>query len=83
MDFFSGSGTTAHACMHLNSLDNGSRKFILIQKLEPPAKNSQAQKKGYKSICEIGIERIKKAGEQVKKQNPNINTEFIIKSFDC
>ena len=83
LDFFSGSGTTAHACMHLNSLDNGSRKFILIQKPEPPAKNSQAQKKGYKSICEIGIERIKKAGKQVKKQNPNINTEFIIKPFDC
>ena len=76
LDFFSGSGTTAHACMHLNSLDNGSRKFILVQKPEPPAKNSQAFKKGYKSICEIGKERIKKAGEEVKKINSNVDTKF-------
>lgn len=77
LDFFSGSGTTAHACMHLNSLDNGSRKFILVQKPEPPAKNSPAFKKGYKTICEIGIERITKAGEEVKKTNPKVDTGFI------
>ena len=76
LDFFSGSGTTAHACMHLNSLDNGNRKFILVQKPEPPTKNSSAFKKGYKSICEIGIERIKKAGEEVKKTNPKVDTQF-------
>ncbi len=76
LDFFSGSGTTAHACMHLNSLDRGSRKFILVQKPELPAKNSPAFKKGYKSICEIGIERITKAGKEVKKTNPKVDTKF-------
>ena len=78
LDFFSGSGTTAHACMHLNSLDNGKRKFILVQKPEQPSKKSLAYKNGYKSICEIGIERIKKAGDEVRKLNSNINTEFKI-----
>ena len=78
LDFFSGSGTTAHACMHLNSLDNGKRRFILVQKPEPPSKNSFAAKKGYKTICEIGKERIKKAGEEVKKVNSNININFSI-----
>lgn len=76
LDFFSGSGTTAHACMHLNSLDNGKRKFILVQKPEPPSKNSLAAKKGYKTICEIGIERIKRAGKEVKKMNRKVNTEY-------
>ena len=76
LDFFSGSGTTAHACMHLNSLDNGSRKFILVQKPEPPTKNSPAFKKGYKTICEIGKERITKAGEEVKKTNSKVDTKF-------
>lgn len=81
LDFFSGSGTTAHACMHLNSLDNGNRKFILVQKPEPPAKNSLAFKKGYKTICEIGIERIKKAGEEIKKINPKTDVSFKSKSY--
>jgi len=78
LDFFSGSATTAHACMHLNSLDNGSRKFILVQKTEPPSKNSLAAKKGYNTICEIGIERIKKAGKEIKKINPNIEIGFTV-----
>ena len=76
LDFFAGSGTTAQACMHLNSLDNGNRKFILVQKPEPPSKNSLASKKGYKTICEIGKERIKKAGEEVNRINTRINTKF-------
>lgn len=76
LDFFSGSGTTAHACMHLNSLDNGKRKFILVQKPETPSKNSLAYKQGYKTICEIGKERIIKAGEEVKKVNPKTDTKF-------
>ncbi len=76
LDFFSGSATTAQACMHLNSLDNGNRKFILVQKPEPPSKNSLASKKGYKTICEIGKERIKKAGEEVNRINTRINTKF-------
>ena len=78
LDFFSGSATTAHACMHLNSLDNGNRRFILVQKPESPSKNSLAAKKGYKTICEIGIERIIKAGEEIKKTNSGINTKFKI-----
>lgn len=81
LDFFSGSGTTAHACMHLNSLDNGKRRFILVQKPESPSKNSPAAKKGFKTICEIGIERIKKAGEEVKQINPKTNTKFTIHSL--
>lgn len=76
LDFFSGSGTTAHACMHLNSLDNGKRKFILVQKPETPSKNSLAYKQGYKTICEIGKERIIKAGEEAKKVNPKTDTKF-------
>ena len=79
-DFFSGSGTTAHACMHLNSLDSGTRKFILVQKPELPAKNSLAAKKGYKNICEIGIERIKKAGKEIKKVNTKTETNFKVLS---
>ena len=81
LDFFSGSATTAHACMKLNSLDNGKRNFILVQKPEPPSKNSLASKNGYKTICEIGIERIKKAGEEVKKVNKKTNTEFKIYNY--
>ena len=78
LDFFSGSGTTAHACMHLNSLDNGTRRFILVQKPEPPSKTSLAYKKGYKTICEIGKERIFNTGIKVKKINPNVDTNFLM-----
>ena len=81
LDFFSGSGTTAHACMHLNSLDNGKRRFILVQKPELPSKNSPAAKAGYKTICEIGKERIIKAGEEIKKVNPKVDIKF--KSVNC
>ena len=82
LDFFSGSGTTAHACMHLNSLDDGKRRFILVQKPEPPSRTSLAYKKGYKNICEIGKERIKKAGEEVIKANPRTDTKFKVLLFD-
>lgn len=81
LDFFSGTGTTAHACMHLNSLDNGNRKFILVQKPEPPSKNSLAYKKGYKTICEIGKERLIKAGEEIKKVNNKTDIKFKIISY--
>lgn len=81
LDFFSGSGTTAHACMHLNSLDDGTRRFILVQKPEQPPKNSPACKAGYKTIYEIGKERIKKAGEEIKKINPKTDVSF--KSESC
>lgn len=81
LDFFSGSGTTAHACMHLNSLDNGKRKFILVQKPESPSKNSLAFQNGYKTICEIGKERIVKAGEEVRKFNPKVDTSFKVYNY--
>lgn len=79
LDFFSGSGTTAHACMHLNALDNGDRKFILVQKPEMPSKNSLAQKAGFKTICEIGKERILRAAKEINKINPNISMDFEIR----
>lgn len=79
LDFFSGSGTTAHACMHLNSLDNGNRKFILVQIPEPLSKNSPAYKAGYKTICEIGKERILRAAKEINKINPNISMDFEIR----
>ena len=66
LDFFSGSATTAHAVMELNSEDGGNRKFIMVQLPELCAEKSEAYKAGYKNICEIGEERIRRAGEQIK-----------------
>ncbi len=71
MDFFSGSATTAHAVMQLNAEDGGNRKFIMVQLPEPCAEKSEAYKAGYKNICEIGKERIRRAGEKIKSENPN------------
>ena len=68
MDFFSGSATTAEAIMQLNSEDNGSRKFIMVQLPEPTDEKSEAYKAGYKNICEIGKERIRRAGEKIKAE---------------
>jgi adenine-specific DNA-methyltransferase len=65
LDFFSGSATTAHAVMQLNAEDGGNRKFIMVQLPEPCEKDSEAFKAGYKNICEIGKERIRRAGEKV------------------
>jgi adenine-specific DNA-methyltransferase len=65
LDFFSGSATTAHAVMQLNSEDGGNRKFIMVQLPEETDKNSEAYKAGYKNICEIGKERIRRAGERI------------------
>ena len=64
LDFFSGSATTAHAVMQLNAEDNGHRKFIMVQLSEPCDEQSEAYKAGYKNICEIGKERIRRAGEK-------------------
>ena len=66
LDFFSGSATTAHAVMQLNAEDGGNRKFIMVQVEEECEKNSEAYKAGYKNICEIGKERIRRAGEKIK-----------------
>lgn len=69
LDFFSGSSTIAHAVMQLNSEDNGKRKFIMVQLPEECAENSEAYKSGYKNICEIGKERIRRAGDKIVEEN--------------
>ena len=66
LDFFSGSATTAHAVMQLNAEDGGHRKFIMVQLPEP----CDEKKTGYKNICEIGKERIRRAGDKIKEDNP-------------
>ena len=68
LDFFSGSATTAHAIMQLNAEDGGHRKFIMVQLPEPCDEKSEAYKAGYKNICEIGKERIRRAGEKILKE---------------
>ncbi len=70
LDFFSGSATTAHAAMQLNAEDSGHRKFIMVQLPEPCDEQSEAYKAGYKTICEIGKERIRRAGEKIRGENP-------------
>ena len=67
LDFFSGSATTAHAVMQLNAEDGGHRKFIMVQLPEKCDEESEAYKAGYKNICEIGKERIRRAGEKLKQ----------------
>ncbi|MBQ4636547.1 MAG: site-specific DNA-methyltransferase [Akkermansia sp.] len=68
LDFFSGSATTAHAVMQLNAEDGGNRQFIMVQLPEPCVEGSEAEKAGYANICEIGKERIRRAGEKVKEE---------------
>ena len=68
LDFFSGSATTAHAVMKLNAEDGGNRKYIMVQLPEVTEEKSEAYKAGYKNICEIGKERIRRAGKKVKKE---------------
>ena len=70
LDFFSGSATTAHAVMKLNAEDGGHRKFIMVQLPEPCDEASEAYKAGYKNICEIGKERIRRAGDKIKSESP-------------
>lgn len=70
LDFFSGSATTAHAIMQLNSEDGGNRKFIMVQLPEKTDEKSEAFKAGYKNICEIGKERIRRAGKKIKEESP-------------
>ena len=69
LDFFSGSATTAHAVMKFNAEDGGHRKFIMVQLPEPCDEKSEAYKAGYKNICEIGKERIRRAGEKIKAES--------------
>lgn len=70
LDFFSGSATTAHAVMQMNAEDNGKRKFVLVQIPELCAKDSEAEKAGFKNICEIGKERIRRAGKKITTDSP-------------
>ncbi|MDD7685653.1 MAG: site-specific DNA-methyltransferase [Malacoplasma sp.] len=76
LDFFSGSGTTAQALMDLNKEDTGNRSYILVQYPEKTKSDSKAYQNGFHTICDIGIERIKRAGENIKKENPNVDTGF-------
>ena len=71
LDFFSGSATTAHAVMQLNAEDSGNRKFIMVQIPEETDPKSEAFKAGYKNICEIGKERIRRAGKKIKEKEQN------------
>lgn len=86
MDFFSGSSSTAHAVMQLNAEDNGNRKFIMIQLPEKTDENSEARKAGFNNICEIGKERIRRAGLAIKEENPllaqNLDTGFRVFKVD-
>ena len=86
LDFFSGSATTAHAVMKLNAEDGGNRKFIMVQLPERTEEKSEAYKAGYKNICEIGKERIRRAGKKVKEeaglQGQNLDTGFRVLKLD-
>ena len=86
LDFFSGSATTAHAVMLLNAEDGGNRRFIMVQLPELTAEKSEAYKAGYKNICEIGKERIRRAGKKIKEeaglQGQNLDTGFRVLKLD-
>ena len=79
LDFFSGSATTAHAVMQLNAEDGGHRKFIMVQLPEKCDESSEAYKAGYKNICEIGKERIRRAGEKISKANDELKDIPLLK----
>ncbi len=86
LDFFSGSSTTAHAVMQLNATDSGHRKFIMVQLPEECDEKSEAYKAGYKNICEIGKERIRRAGKKIKEDSPlttqNLDIGFRVFKLD-
>lgn len=83
-DFFAGSATTAHAVMQLNAEDGGNRKFIMVQLPEATDEKSEAFKAGYKNICEIGMERIRRAGDKIMSEHPDakIDTGFRVFRLD-
>ena len=86
LDFFSGSSTTAHAVMQLNAEDGSNRKFIMVQLPEETDAKSEAYKAGYKNICEIGKERIRRAGRKIKDESPlttqGLDTGFRVLKLD-
>ena len=86
LDFFSGSASTAHAMMQINAEDNGKRKFIMAQIQEKCGENTKAAKAGFKNICEIGKERIRRAGKKIKDESPlttqNLDVGFRVFKLD-
>jgi len=83
LDFFSGSATTAHAVMQLNAEDGGNRKFIMVQLPEITAEKSEARKAGYETICDIGEERIRRAGDKIRAETgANIDYGFRVFRVD-
>ena len=81
LDFFSGSATTAHAVMQLNAEDGGNRRFIMVQLPEQTDEKSEAFKAGYKNICEIGKERIRRAGDKIMAEHPDSKLDIGFKVF--
>ena len=81
LDFFSGSATTAHAVMQLNAEDGGHRKFIMVQLPEKCDEASEAYKAGYKNICEIGKERIRRAGDKIQSEHPDAKLDTGFRVF--
>ena len=82
LDFFSGSATTAHAVMQMNADDQIKRQFIMVQLPELCNENSQGAKAGYKNICEIGKERIRRAGAKIRAEHPEVDTGFKVFKLD-
>ena len=83
LDFFSGSATTAHAVMQLNAEDGGNRKFIMVQLPEETDEKSEAYKAGYKNICEIGKERIRRAAKKIAEENPEAKFDGGFRVLKC
>ena len=83
LDFFSGSATTAHSVMKLNAEDNGNRKFIMVQLPEETDEKSEAYKAGYKNICEIGKERIRRAAKKIAEENPKAQFDGGFRVLKC
>lgn len=81
LDFFSGSATTAHAVMDLNAKDSGNRKYIMVQLAEKIAENKPAYKAGYRTIDEIGRERIIRAAKKLKEKNPGLKADLGFKHY--
>lgn len=86
LDFFSGSATTAHSIMKMNSEDNGCRKFIMVQLEEKLDEENEARNYGYNTICDIGLDRIRRAGKKIKEENPlvtqTLDTGFRVFKLD-
>ena len=83
LDFFSGSATTAHAVMQLNAEDGGHRKFIMVQLPEKTDEKSEAYKSGYRNICEIGKERIRRAAKKIAEENPDAKFDGGFRVLKC